>query len=181
MGPSFSYSSDLSEYLAVSSVVRLRLFPRGIRLVMFAVLIVPVVILIIGVAYLWRQARPDDHALLPVGIGLLLGFLWLRIVSPIVNRWSITRLASSIIVERDALKLSLEDGGVRYVTSSVDSFIAWRGVDQIFVRNRSLCFVAGLGAYYFPARCFATEADRAAAIAFALPRLRDDARSRSRV
>lgn len=179
MGLSFNFRTGLRENLSATHVLRRRLFPIRYQLLILASVFVPVAAGA-GVGFLAAVlAKSTINAPVFVLLGVIGGILAGRPLVAVANRWSIKQRGGAAADEDVESAVLLDDQGIQIFSPFSETRIAWAGVAYIFADKGTLYFVRGLWAYYVPARCFANELERKAAIDYAVARLTPEARKRS--
>lgn len=160
-------------------MLRLQLFPMWVRLMCVAVAVPVALACIWGGYFLGYFLSGETGAIVFMFTGVVVSLFLSQKLMAVLNRWTIGRVPGSAALNGEAT-VTLDEDGVRYTTEVSDTVVRWTGISHIFSRRGTLFFATGLSAYYLPARCFSSEADRREAVDFALARLTAEARARSR-
>ena len=178
---SFTFRTGPRETLEVSRIVRGHLFPMQVQLAVFAASILPVLVgVAAGYAVTIATNSPANASVFILG-GVILGFLVARPFSKAANRWSMERLGGAAAAEDFEIAISFREDGVHFRTASVTAHSLWSGIDRIIDSHGSIYVVTGVAIQFVPARCFASDEERRAVLAFARERLSEQARQRSNV
>jgi hypothetical protein len=167
----FNYTAGFKENLRAGRVAWRRLFPLHIQFVVVAAGVLPVLVGIGAGYWLAANAGPTVYSPIFILLGLGAGALLGRPIAVAANQWSVRRLGGQASRDDVDSSLTMAQDGITFVSSEVDCRISWRGIDRVFLDRGALYFVMGMGVYHVPARCFASDVERKAALGFALARL----------
>lgn len=160
-------------------MLRLHLFPMWVRLLCVAVAVPVALACVWGGYFLGYFLSGETGAIVFMFIGVVASLFLSQKLMVILNRWMIGRVPGSAALNGETT-LTLDEDGVHHTSEVSDTVVRWTGISHIFSRRGTLFFATGLSAYYLPARCFSSEADRREAIDFALARMTPEARARSK-
>jgi hypothetical protein len=164
-GSSFNYTAGLQENLRAGQAARRRVFPLYVQLAVVAASVLPILVGI-GAGYaLAVSSGPTEYSPIFILLGVAAGALLGRPIAVAANRWSIRRLGGQASRDDIDSRLTMDEDGVNFVSAKVDCRVSWPGIDR-----GALYLVMGLGVYDVPARCFASDVERKAALDFAVER-----------
>jgi hypothetical protein len=172
----FTYQFPIKARLALSLRLRAKAFPE----VVWAACLVVVTAMVSG---FFTELHADELARMAGFPGRTEVPLLVLLLFVAAGVLAVRALNARRIFERvdagEAIRFSMDEGGLRFATDSLDSYVKWKGIAQLLPDREGWAISHGGTFFLVPAGAFADAADQRAFAREVYRRLGEEARARS--